>query len=88
MKERWILACASLMLLDALLLAPSHVFCQSTQANAAGNEKRSAVPDISGVWSTPGFRHIEREQLPDIPVIGLTRFNRKDYPFRPGGDAL
>ncbi len=29
-----------------------------------------------------------REQLPDTPVIGLTRFNRKDYPFRPGGEAL
>ncbi len=88
MKERLIVACASVMLLDALLLAPSQVFCQSTQANAAGNAKRSAVPDISGVWSTPGFRHIEREQLPDTPVIGLTRFNRKDYPFRPGGEAL
>jgi hypothetical protein len=25
---------------------------------------------------------------PDTPVIGLTRFNRKDYPFKPGGEKL
>jgi hypothetical protein len=47
-----------------------------------------AQAKVSGVWSTPGFKHREGEKIPDTPVIGLTRFNRKDYPFKPGGERL
>jgi len=59
-----------------------------TSALAQTQPAKNSVPDISGVWSTPGFRHREAEKIPDTPVIGLTRFNRKDYPFQPGGEPL
>ena len=45
-------------------------------------------PDVSGVWTSPGFRHFEGTPFPDVPLIGMTRFNRTDYPFRPGGQEL
>jgi hypothetical protein len=66
---------------SVLCLIPPSACAQSRPAQAT-------VPDLSGVWSTPGFKHREGEKIPDIPVIGLTRFNRKDYPFKPGGEQL
>ena len=76
MTERFGSRCGCLLVLGGLLLSPARMSAQ-----------QGAIPDISGVWSTPGFRHFDREKIPDSPVIGLTRFNRKDYAFAPGGES-
>lgn len=67
----------------------SGIFMQlASVAFAQTQSVKTRIPDVSGVWSTPGFKHREGERIPDTPVIGLTRFNRKDYPFKPGGEKL
>ena len=79
MRYRWFPARTMLIVVTAIVGAPA--FAQS-------RETKAKVSDISGVWSTPGFKHREGDKIPDTPVIGLTRFNRKDYPFKPGGEKL
>src|SRR5579872_6619437 len=87
MKEGFIPALAVAGALVILFLTPVRATAQATKSQAIPRTA-DGKPDLSGVWAGPGFKHVEGAKFSDVPGFGLTRFNRKDYPFQPGGEAL
>jgi hypothetical protein len=78
-----------------VLVATFSVPVELAAQQAAGSKTPFKVPltldgkpDISGVWAGPGFKHIPGAKFPDVAAAGAIRFNREDYPFRPGGKEL
>ena len=68
-----------------MAFVPAHLRGQATTSIPRTVDGK---PDVSGVWTSPGFKHSGDSKHTDLPTVGLTRFKDTDLPFRPGGEKL